>query len=808
MSTKQLMRPQFFEGQYLGAEDLTATLDYARLSDARHALGAHTWGIAAGLALKEVDGPGGEVLVFIQPGFAWDGYGRPIIMLTPATVPSELLKPLVYDPLVDEPSGRLVEVWLRYREVKTQEPAEGFQTCNSGDNFARAFETYTVEVGERDADSMRDPIIVAGTSVKAEEAFRAFDPADPLIYDASIPHQTFPNPGGRQKWLVPLGYIRWKPNPVAALPGIFQKTLPADQTKTASFRVLVGAVAAAVQAPEGKIRIKNRTVEPSAVVSPDLLWVEGDLRAQGNVRLFGTKAAFVDALGQDQGAPLEIQRAGDNVAGGRFLQARIGSVETGTNRFEVGPDAGAGVIPKFVVRDDGRIGVGTTTPTAKVEIFDGDLVLRAAAEDSGDIIFQNKDGVQKARVWAKPTAGAALHLSSGDATPDITIDDVGQVGIGTETPNRAVTIRGNAGTYLNVIADGGTHEILIGADGNGGIVSTMTNHDLVFRSGVNNTRMAIKADGNVGVNTVTPAVQFHVVGNRIRLENNNKRIDLRADGSDVDLHSDTNSVFIRASGAAPNNTVAINSFAGDGNVGVGTHAPACKLHVVGTVAGDAGVLSNHVAVIDNTSSSAEADVLALRVATSPVNTGNNFITFFAGNNAVGSIEGDALGVRLNTTGADFAESLPLEEDIQVEPGDVVAIVNGRLKLETDFAHQLAAISTRPAIVGNAHRASQRHAHVALLGQTPVKVRGPVSAGDVLVPSGRNDGTAIALCPETAIRESRFDIIGTAWESSVRQEVKPIRTAIGMISSVLNLLKFSKTAKPRKIAAKRSSSKGR
>jgi len=39
-----------------------------------------------------------------------------------------------------------------------------------------------------------------------------------------------------------------------------------------------------------------------------------------------------------------------------------------------------------------------------------------------DIIFQNKDGVQKARVWAKPAAGAALHLSSGDATPDITID--------------------------------------------------------------------------------------------------------------------------------------------------------------------------------------------------------------------------------------------------------------------------------------------------------------------------------------------------------------------------------------------------
>ena len=32
------MRPSYFEGQYLGAEDLAAAVDYERLSAARHAL--------------------------------------------------------------------------------------------------------------------------------------------------------------------------------------------------------------------------------------------------------------------------------------------------------------------------------------------------------------------------------------------------------------------------------------------------------------------------------------------------------------------------------------------------------------------------------------------------------------------------------------------------------------------------------------------------------------------------------------------------------------------------------------------------
>src|SRR5262249_19832872 len=163
---------------------------------------------------------------------------------------------------------------------------------------------------------------------------------------------------------------------------------PEDHDKSAAFRVLIGSVAAAVQAPEGILRLKNRIQEPSPVVSQDLVWVEGNLRVQGDARLFGSKAALLNALGQDEGTPLELRRALS--ASGRSMQLRIGSAETGNNQLEVGPETGGGFQPKFVVRDDGRIGIGSATPGAKLEIFDGDLIMKAAGDDAGDLIFQDK----------------------------------------------------------------------------------------------------------------------------------------------------------------------------------------------------------------------------------------------------------------------------------------------------------------------------------------------------------------------------------------------------------------------------------
>ncbi len=125
-----------------------------------------------------------------------------------------------------------------------------------------------------------------------------------------------------------------------------------------------------------------------------------------------------------------------------------------------------------------------------------------------------------------------------------------------------------------------------------------------------------------------------------------------------------------------------------------------------------------------------------------------------------------VGVSFLSGGADYAEWLeridPLEH---FSPGDVVGIHGGRISKRTKGAQQVLAISSRPIVLGNMPAEGQEHLYerVGFLGQVLVKVVGAVHVGDLIVPSGADDGFAVAFAPDKLPAARHAEVIGVAWE---------------------------------------------
>ncbi|MFQ5525228.1 MAG: hypothetical protein ACE5GX_03105 [Thermoanaerobaculia bacterium] len=208
------------------------------------------------------------------------------------------------------------------------------------------------------------------------------------------------------------------------------------------------------------------------------------------------------------------------------------------------------------------------------------------------------------------------------------------------------------------------------------------------------------------------------------------------------------------------------------------------LHVAKAISGAASV-SNHVALIENYSSLSSPDVLALEVTHSATpGSATNFITFFgSGGTGVGAIEGDGSGgVTYKSGAADFAEYLPrLDVAEELQPGDVVGLHGGAVSRRTLGADRVLVVTSRPIVLGNDPNPElkDRYTPVAFLGQVPVRVIGSFRAGDVLLATDREDGTALALTPERLSFDQLPRVVGRALESLPASERQTVQALVGL-----------------------------
>lgn len=147
-----------------------------------------------------------------------------------------------------------------------------------------------------------------------------------------------------------------------------------------------------------------------------------------------------------------------------------------------------------------------------------------------------------------------------------------------------------------------------------------------------------------------------------------------------------------------------------------------------------------------------------------------------------------LGVTYESNGADYAEWLermPDERDMNF--GEVVGVKGGKISLNTEDADHLMVISKSPMVLGNSPEAGkeQQYEKVAFMGQIPVKVVGEVKIGDYILPTGNNDGFAIAVSPEEMQVGDYGRIVGVAWQASGKSKMNYINTAVGINSNDLS-----------------------
>ena len=140
------------------------------------------------------------------------------------------------------------------------------------------------------------------------------------------------------------------------------------------------------------------------------------------------------------------------------------------------------------------------------------------------------------------------------------------------------------------------------------------------------------------------------------------------------------------------------------------------------------------------------------------------------------------GVIYGSKGADYAEWLPkLNPQDQFQIGQIVGVHGGRVSLKTAGAEQIMAVSRAPVVVGNVPPEDEKssYAMVGFMGQLPVVVRGRVQPGDYIIPSGREDGTAVAVSPQNLELEHLGRILGRAWSASDNDVYSLITVVIGV-----------------------------
>lgn len=249
------------------------------------------------------------------------------------------------------------------------------------------------------------------------------------------------------------------------------------------------------------------------------------------------------------------------------------------------------------VFDNGRIGIGTTTPFRKLHIVgtDGGLNSGLMLQDPYDIYldFSVTNAPMGMQIHADQTSQLDF-LIGGQAK--MSIHPSGNIGIGTWEPSKKLTVAGNAQVQSNgEWIPGASARLYLGPDDNmwiehihsGGLNLEVCNGWPFYIRNGGNVTMAIDGSGNVGIGTMYPSAKLDVWNGNITVSNGGVISnygfwgdELRSNwGNDLTLQS-----------SYEDKAILFKTYTGEkvridpaGKVGIGTDAPVTLLDVNGVI---------------------------------------------------------------------------------------------------------------------------------------------------------------------------------------------------------------------------------
>ena len=236
------------------------------------------------------------------------------------------------------------------------------------------------------------------------------------------------------------------------------------------------------------------------------------------------------------------------VSTGTYFNWVLGAQYNVSDGFEITPSTAAGGTtyssPKFVVKANGNVGIGTTSPASRLDVSGSINTNNGLNISRGNIGFTTdtteffiKTTMNGGAIRFRGNSGAASDRNvqlgnvdnNGNWTSYLIAEGGGNVGIGTTSPSTNLHIGGTAasggasgalGVFLSrgvttnfFEAFDGTKSFIAGVDNTQGFakVGTLSNHPVSITQN-NGSAIYIDTSANVGINTTSPSTKLEVVG--------------------------------------------------------------------------------------------------------------------------------------------------------------------------------------------------------------------------------------------------------------------------------------------------------